>query len=565
MSFYHNKNVTSIVFVLLCFFINQFHTIKISFYHLYFKMLSSCYFERVINTKTTRRALVGYIPRTPSIVLYSKNTSTPLVALSVCPQASDAQSVMYKRNDVNATSDFQVLFQRGGDFQFVVTNLTATSVNVNILYNSDPSRDKDNIQGVNTISEFRAYESYAICCNQQTRRSLVLEEEEENITTGSEELRVQGETAKARGVYFWVAVAPNVLTPDAASIYGQTEWRVAETIFIEPPTRVNVQIYTELSGVTREVPAESILTMDSMEPVTRSGTMDTYDGLPNTGCSYPSFLPPQTCRGMGSIASPSSTPFQHCAPDINGTMFGFIGSVTASPSEAALRRNMRTDYESCPVLTSLDQQGSQRLDGMAGPKTQSQRVVPMTKGGFRLFGSKSKKGQAAFELEEKSARCTYASDAPCETIEEKSARVTDTSEAQCETIVALSRVARLTEGRVVEEPSRTTGYEYNYDLVSPPCILGLSISSDLLFVDSHDALVEKCRQEAQTLVEKDDIEVLADLKIYAQDECAICLEEKPDIVLYTCGHKCLHVACRSTELRTCPLCRAVIRAQLIQA
>jgi protein neuralized len=47
------------------------------------------------------------------------------------------------------------------------------------------------------------------------------------------------------------------------------------------------------------------------------------------------------------------------------------------------------------------------------------------------------------------------------------------------------------------------------------------------------------------------------------NECAVCLENPPDCVLYTCGHMCMCYVCAVDVVRNrgalCPICRQVIR------
>lgn len=51
--------------------------------------------------------------------------------------------------------------------------------------------------------------------------------------------------------------------------------------------------------------------------------------------------------------------------------------------------------------------------------------------------------------------------------------------------------------------------------------------------------------------------------VYETPECVICLGEKPDAVLYQCGHRCVHLKCvEKSRMRRCPLCRAPIAAVL---
>lgn len=51
--------------------------------------------------------------------------------------------------------------------------------------------------------------------------------------------------------------------------------------------------------------------------------------------------------------------------------------------------------------------------------------------------------------------------------------------------------------------------------------------------------------------------------VYVCEECVVCLEGVPDVVLAPCGHCCVHGACwREEEAALCPMCRAPVQAKI---
>lgn len=52
-------------------------------------------------------------------------------------------------------------------------------------------------------------------------------------------------------------------------------------------------------------------------------------------------------------------------------------------------------------------------------------------------------------------------------------------------------------------------------------------------------------------------------KIYIENECCICMNGKPDLIFYQCGHQCCHADCaQDLQNNRCPLCRNNIRAKI---
>ena len=131
-------------------------------------------------------------------------------------------------------------------------------------------------------------------------------------------------------------------------------------------------------------------------------------------------------------------------------------------------------------------------------------------------------------------------------------------------LIATSKVATVgTSGRHIDVTSVVTHNEYDYTLNSAPCVLAMSVQTLLQFTDhvlspaqGHAILDTIKTSHYKSLLE-------SKIKVYASDMCVICLDEKPDTVIFGCGHQCLHDACKVAEIVDCPMCRGNITATLI--
>jgi len=127
--------------------------------------------------------------------------------------------------------------------------------------------------------------------------------------------------------------------------------------------------------------------------------------------------------------------------------------------------------------------------------------------------------------------------------------------------VMSSQASEVTAGRRIHVSSVASEVRYAYDVASVPCILGLSVAPGLVFAPSPSpsSLLEDAKTLIQRLVEAT---APPPDKIFTADECVVCLGEHPDVVLYTCGHQCVHASCLSEEVTRCPMCRQSIAARV---
>ncbi len=129
-----------------------------------------------------------------------------------------------------------------------------------------------------------------------------------------------------------------------------------------------------------------------------------------------------------------------------------------------------------------------------------------------------------------------------------------------------SKSARLEHGdRTLEVNTAQTGKDYAYELVSPPCTLGLSVSLALLWTPAASrmsgAQLTTAAAELITVFEQHKYADFLAHRTFPSDQCVICLEDGPDVATFGCGHVCMHRKC-SEKITTCPLSRAEISARL---
>lgn len=133
-----------------------------------------------------------------------------------------------------------------------------------------------------------------------------------------------------------------------------------------------------------------------------------------------------------------------------------------------------------------------------------------------------------------------------------------------QSIIDDSSAAAVRQGRKISVNSHETGITYVFDKHSPSCTIGLSVVEGLEFDDriSDSDLVTIGKDMIQYYV-KDEYKLYLDKlpKVYATDDCVVCLEGTPNSVMYSCGHQCCHYECAKT-ITKCPMCRKCITAKI---
>ncbi len=116
----------------------------------------------------------------------------------------------------------------------------------------------------------------------------------------------------------------------------------------------------------------------------------------------------------------------------------------------------------------------------------------------------------------------------------------------------------------VEVLSCTTNAQYNYDTVAPRMIMTFSIWEDMrictLDLSLRSQIASSLLDDALNNDNKNMLESIA--KIFIADNCVICLDKSPTLVIAQCGHQCFCQDCFSgmNNVDKCPLCRQFVSA-----
>jgi hypothetical protein len=126
------------------------------------------------------------------------------------------------------------------------------------------------------------------------------------------------------------------------------------------------------------------------------------------------------------------------------------------------------------------------------------------------------------------------------------------------TAVNRSYVAGIRHGEKLDVYSDKTGVEYLYDLHSPKCILGMSIIDDLVIGTPKQIDVVEASVILKEYAERLNKHIFEDVKVFNQENCVVCLDEKVNIVLLRCGHLCACSMECAGPFDKCPICRTKI-------
>lgn len=150
-------------------------------------------------------------------------------------------------------------------------------------------------------------------------------------------------------------------------------------------------------------------------------------------------------------------------------------------------------------------------------------------------------------------------------LEEESGSIGGLLESDDDDIINQSTIGKITGGKKIEVTSTKSNDEFDYECQSVPLITGLSISNKLKIQPCDKQLyVDHAKEIIWNIINNNYKQMLQNITVYEEDTCCICLDEneKPNVVLYQCGHKCVHKNCLMNKITNCPLCRSIIQAIL---
>ena len=126
--------------------------------------------------------------------------------------------------------------------------------------------------------------------------------------------------------------------------------------------------------------------------------------------------------------------------------------------------------------------------------------------------------------------------------------------------VGSTQAGSLTYGSVVHVSTSTSTHKFDKDKSSEPAVLSMSIWEDMKFLPLPDI-----EHELQTMtddwIKNEHSALIESLNgVFKSDTCVIDLESKPDTIICSCGHQCIHHSNVTAELVVCPMCRSPITA-----
>jgi hypothetical protein len=136
--------------------------------------------------------------------------------------------------------------------------------------------------------------------------------------------------------------------------------------------------------------------------------------------------------------------------------------------------------------------------------------------------------------------------------------IDDIDQLENHSSIIQSDIGIIKHGDIIDVQTAETNIEYNYDLHSHKCIIGLSVIKDLeIITPTKDNILIHIQKKLKDIVNNKNIQLPIN---YNNDMCYICNKAKSDIVFYTCGHKCTDQNC-SKGLDQCPVCDEIIYAK----
>lgn len=400
---------------------------------------------------------------------------------------------------------FQGMIDRDDqEFQLVITNLSTSGyINFNIL-KTDSKVQEVNPMGLNKVNELRANESYCIKADQATNLALLLStlKDAENKPTGVTVKKDEDVSNKdKKGTYYFLSIVPQLGHKDLETRFAQTKWVSTDLIVRKEQRLANPYHY---SNMYRQEHYQSM-----MDTTPRAG-----------GVIDRRMSDSRTTSGLKSM-------FGGLRRAIGS--FGHSTSLMRDEEDGSMNDDLSDEVNEVNEVNVL------LGDDLSGPYPQS-LVLPSSVGVSTVSSTLK--------------NCSYDLKATPKT-------------PIATPFVDNSLAAQVKGGRHVDVFSAETGIEYNYELSSARCVLGLSVSLELKFdeLQAIPNVVDEVKLILDNIKSGKYTEMLKGLNIFATDECVVTLEGKPDIVFYTCGHCCVKKEV-ADKISKCPMCRKLVIAKI---
>ncbi len=553
------------------------------------ELLNPTFFEPLSDTLENGVRYLAFCPRQPSLVLYSADVPPmPLLALSfqvlgsgnaLEPLADSTYACLMQRPaELSESIKIQGLVNKDAqEVAIVVTNLLQDeNICINLLDevpNTDDAKlyyPKKHINGINVI---KSTESYTIRADQRYNGAALvinkkLDEKSEAKTVVEDE---SPKSKKKNGLFYWFTAMP-LKDGKFRDCFRGSFWKFSDFFVLQ---RLSLK---------RKAMSKSILQGSSIRRA----------AIHRAGQEFAVFTPNDAHTDYESeeenLEIATDTTFCVRLDDESETIVRLDNqSEIPKVYQVSPSRGHCADFSSTHSSSRVDEMGEcddeKSDDGIPCIRLDSAVIQNPTTSlpEFRLEPQsispnkrqKITSGPAPFNQFTSTSNDPFANydrdHAPQSTADK--ALVNGAIKAQ--DLVSTSYIAKQTQGRIIKEQSSSCYDIFDPVYESPYLVFGVSINESLkrhvltsnmrhemeqaLFLEAAQ-WVKKCKAKEGDFL----LQSLRDKKIYKESTCCICLEEKPDQVIVTCGHACLHAKCQEALVH-CPLCRSTIFATFTQS
>ena len=461
------------------------------------------------------------------------------------------------------------------EIELVITNLNPNGfVNFNIL-KTDEKVSEVNPGGLNEINELHPFESYAVKCDQSSKLSLILRslksEDGKTITLKTDEEKAVNTKTKPSGVYYYLSVVPQMDNEELCKKFEKTKWDCVDTIVIKQKesasSGINQFIGFPQQQTHRQLPSyQQPFISPFQQPFSYQQQPFSYQRQPFIPQHQPfshsqfpqPFHNPQIIGG-GHDLHPGGINSQQ---PLDSGHYGINGEYSnIRPTQHSTIRNRDRTY------FNSDTYGSHFVDASFNNHIMNRNLTHQSN--IPSFNQATVNQHDNIDMEEDIEDFTgfgLLEDTPNFHRQTVSVSRSVNKGLVKETDIDSSKVATIAGGRHIEEHGIETSIEYNYDRNSCSCVIGLSINENIEFIDynNQEELLDEIKNTISKLIDGKNDDLINQLdKIYIEKECCICMDDKPDLIFYQCGHQCCHYDCaQDLPNNRCPLCRNNIKARI---
>jgi hypothetical protein len=385
--------------------------------------------------------------------------------------------------------------------------------------------------GINQTNEVRPYQSYEIKADftNQNRQIIVSKKK----TSSGEHVKLEDDEKKPAGEkvgdYIYLTVTPRNGVPAFIDYFKETYWVVPDYIIVHSPKRVAMnESYGRLlpTGALPSGFATSARSLVSSRGVVQRG------GLESAILSDSSIIQTEESKS-DYYCKPECCIVGESEESVGGSGGGLFGGDDDDLDDCAF--DMTKSIKSVKTTTTPELDNAYRGMTLKSPDS------------CEIMKSKGK-------TERSLSRGIVETSPPLIT----PVSATKLADIVVPTAVNTSHVAGIRHGEKLNVHVFNTGVNYLYDLHSPKCVLGMSIIDDLVVGPPAQIDVLEATGVLKEYAERLNKKIFEDIKVFDQENCVVCLEEKVNIVLLRCGHLCACSMECAGPFDKCPICRTKI-------